>query len=94
MSVVSCRLCQRREDQDHDLVADSPINFGRLVEFLGETEVEMTKVSWSSKREVVGSSLVVIVTVVILGIWIAAVDIVLSMPWGAWIGGTIGRLFR
>jgi preprotein translocase SecE subunit len=70
------------------------VNLGRLVEFLGETEVEMTKVSWSSQREVVGSSLVVIVTVVILGVWIAAVDIVLSMPWGAWIGGTIGRLFR
>jgi preprotein translocase subunit SecE len=69
------------------------VNYGRLVEFLGETEVEMTKVSWSSKREVVGSSIVVIVTVVILGVWIALVDIMLSLPWGAWIGAILGRIF-
>lgn len=70
------------------------INYPRLVEFLTETEAEMTKVSWSTKREVVGSSVVVIITVVILGVWIAFVDIVLSLPWAAWIGATIGKLFR
>ena len=68
-------------------------NHPKLVEFFGETEVEMTKVSWSSRKEVVGSSMVVIATVVILGVWIATVDVVLSRPWGTWISDTLGRLF-
>jgi preprotein translocase SecE subunit len=68
-------------------------NHPRLVEFFGETEVEMTKVSWSSRREVIGSSLVVIATVVILGVWISAVDVILSRPWGTWITETLNRLF-
>jgi len=43
------------------------VNHPRLVDFLAETEVEMTKVAWSSRKEVVGSSVVVVATVVILG---------------------------
>lgn len=69
------------------------VNHPRLVDFLAETEIEMTKVSWSSRREVMGSSLVVIATVIILGIWIALVDIILSLPWGGWIGAAVARLF-
>ena len=68
-------------------------NHPKLVDFFAETEIEMTKVSWSSRREVMGSSIVVIVTVIILGIWIAAVDVILSLPWGSWVGNTLGRLF-
>jgi preprotein translocase subunit SecE len=70
------------------------VNHPRLVDFFTETELEMTKVSWSSRREVIGSSLVVLATVVILGVWIALVDIILSRPWAEWIGSTFGRLFR
>lgn len=69
------------------------VNHPKLVDFFAETELEMTKVSWSSRREVIGSSVVVIATVIILGVWIALVDIVLSAPWGRWISGTFGRLF-
>jgi len=69
------------------------VNHKRLVDFLAETELEMTKVSWSSRREVLGSSIVVIATVIILGGWIGFVDVTLSLPWGTWIGGTLGRLF-
>lgn len=70
------------------------VNHPRLVDFLSETEIEMGKVSWSSRREVVGSSIVVIATVIILGVWIAVIDVTLSLPWGSWIGNTVGRLFR
>ena len=61
------------------------VNHAKLVDFFAETEVEMTKVSWSSKNEVIGSSVVVVATVVILGLWIALVDVILSLPWGNWI---------
>ena len=69
------------------------LNHPRLVDFLGETELEMTKVSWSSRRDVLGSSMVVIATVIILGVWIAVVDVALSLPWGNWIANAVGRLF-
>ncbi len=69
------------------------VNHARLVDFLAETEVEMTKVSWSSKKEVVGSSIVVIITVIVLGIWITVVDTVLSAPWGDWVRAALRRVF-
>ena len=69
------------------------VNYAKLVDFFADTETEMTKVSWSSRREVIGSSLVVIVTVVILGVWIAFVDFFLYHG-GRLLGATLGRLFR
>lgn len=53
------------------------INYKRLVNFLHDVEVEMTKVSWASKKEVVASSVVVLVTTVILAGWVGLVDAVL-----------------
>jgi len=61
------------------------VNYPRFVDFLSDTEVEMTKVSWSSRKEVLGSSAVVIATVVILGFWIGLVDILLLVV-PKWIG--------
>jgi preprotein translocase SecE subunit len=73
------------------------VNYARFVDFLQDTETEMTKVSWSSKREVVGSSIVVIATVVILGIWILLVDLILTGPqpggWGSFVRGVVRRIF-
>ncbi len=57
-------------------------NYPRLVDFFVDTEAEMGKVSWSSWKEVWGSSIVVIVTVVILGVWILVVDLLLDVHWG------------
>ena len=50
------------------------VNYPKLVDFFHDTEIELTKVSWASKGEVVGSSIVVLVTTVILMGWIAFVD--------------------
>ncbi|MFC1706896.1 preprotein translocase subunit SecE [Planctomycetota bacterium] len=54
------------------------INHQKLVDFLHETEVEMTKVSWASKDEVLRSSLVVVVTTIILAVWVYMADILLA----------------
>jgi len=54
------------------------LNQPRAADFLIATESEMKKVSWSSKAEVVGSTLVVIVTVVILAAFIFVVDYLVS----------------
>jgi preprotein translocase subunit SecE len=47
-------------------------------EFSHEVLVEFRKVSWPSRREVMGSTTVVIVVVLVLAVFLAAVDRALS----------------
>jgi preprotein translocase SecE subunit len=53
-------------------------NKRKIVDFLIETEGELRKVTWPSRNEVVDSSLVVVVTVVIMAAFIFLADIVLK----------------
>lgn len=70
----------------------------RAVDFLVATEGEMKKVSWSSRREVIGSTKVVIATTFILGFALFVVDLAF-MLFFSWIGvlkippGLLRRLF-
>jgi len=68
----------------------------RVVDFMIATESEMRKVNWSTRREVLGATRVVIVTVLALGIVLFVVD-VLFMFFFEWIGvlriGMLSRLF-
>jgi len=54
------------------------LNVPRVADFLIATESEMKKVSWSSKAEVLGSTMVVIVTVILLAVFIFVVDLFVS----------------
>ncbi len=47
----------------------------RCCDFMIATEGEMKKVSWSTRKEVVGSTKVVIVTVLLLGLMLFVVDL-------------------
>jgi preprotein translocase subunit SecE len=50
--------------------------FLRVRDFLAEVMVELKKSSWPTRKELVDSTLVVIVTVLILGIFVALADLV------------------
>jgi len=52
--------------------------FGKFINFITEVKVEMQKVSWSTKDELVGSTTVVIVSTLLLAMFIGIIDIVLS----------------
>ena len=52
--------------------------FEKFKNFITEVKVEMQKVSWSTKDELIGSTAVVIVSTLLLAVFIGAVDIVLS----------------
>jgi preprotein translocase subunit SecE len=52
--------------------------FGKIAHFVTEVKVEMQKVSWSTKDELIGSTTVVIVSTLLLAAFIGMVDIVLS----------------
>lgn len=51
------------------------VNRPQSADFLIATEGEMKKVSWSSRKEIIGSTKVVIVTLFIMATVLAAVDI-------------------
>lgn len=61
-------------------------NHPKVVDFLIDTEKEMTNVSWPPQHEVISSSLIVCVCVVIMAAYLGAVDYVLvlikdQVPW-------------
>jgi preprotein translocase subunit SecE len=47
--------------------------------FMSDVVVEMKKVSWPTRNELRGSTMVVIVTVIVIAIFIGIVDRVLSL---------------
>jgi len=46
----------------------------RAIEFLIETQGELQKVSWPTRVELVGSTAVVIISVIMIGVFILGVD--------------------
>ncbi len=55
------------------------VNRPSTADFLIATEGEMKKVSWSSRREIIGSTKVVIVTTVILAMLLFGVDMAFAI---------------
>jgi preprotein translocase subunit SecE len=50
----------------------------KIVGFIKEVKTEMGKVSWSTKDELIGSTIVVLVSLAILSLFIGACDLFLS----------------
>ncbi|UCD55023.1 MAG: preprotein translocase subunit SecE [Candidatus Omnitrophota bacterium] len=50
----------------------------KVAKFISEVKSELKKVSWSSRRELTNSTIVVIVSVVILAIFIGFCDLIWS----------------
>jgi preprotein translocase subunit SecE len=50
----------------------------RPVNFLKEVKSELTKVTWSTRQEVIGATAVVIVITAIMALYIFVADVVLS----------------
>ncbi|MCW8139176.1 MAG: preprotein translocase subunit SecE [Planctomycetota bacterium] len=49
-------------------------NHAKVVDFLIDTEKEMQNVSWAPKHEVISSSIVVVITVLIMAAYLGVVD--------------------
>jgi len=61
-------------------------NHARVVDFLIDTEKEMQNVSWAPRHEVISSSIVVVITVILMAVYLGLVDYALIMakdrvPW-------------
>ena len=50
----------------------------KTMKFLSEAKLELKKVTWPSKEEVKGSTIVVLTITALLGVYIGVVDFILS----------------
>ncbi len=50
----------------------------KVQKFLSEVVVEMKKVSWTTRPELIDSTLIVLSSAVILGVFVAGIDFLLS----------------
>ena len=53
--------------------------YERLVDFLREVKTELSKVSWPSRNELIGSTTVVIVITLILAAFTGVIDFILAI---------------
>jgi preprotein translocase subunit SecE len=52
--------------------------FKKITNFLKEVRIELTKVSWSTRQELIASTAVVIAVTFIMAVFIGIIDILLS----------------
>jgi preprotein translocase subunit SecE len=55
-----------------------PAMFEKIKQFLKEVRLELTKVTWTTREELIYSTIIVIVVSIVLAIFIGLVDMVLS----------------
>jgi len=59
--------------------AKSEKNFiEKAVQFLREVKIELKKVTWPSRKQTIGSTVVVIILVIVIAIFLGIVDMALS----------------
>ena len=56
--------------------------FRRVIHFLREVIEELRKVSWSDKKQTIGSTMIVILLVIVVAIFVGLVDFGLSVILG------------
>jgi preprotein translocase subunit SecE len=52
--------------------------FKALKTFLGEVKIELKKCTWPTRQELLGSTMVVVISVLILGIFVGLSEMVLT----------------
>ncbi|MBI5267493.1 MAG: preprotein translocase subunit SecE [candidate division Zixibacteria bacterium] len=62
----------------------------KLTQFLKEVQAELRKVTWPTKDELIGSTVVTIVVSLVVAIFIGIVDRVLSILVSSIFGGGLG----
>ena len=56
--------------------------FGKVKSFFGSIVVEMKKVSWSSRSELIAATVVTFVFVAILAVYVGTIDLLMSKLMG------------
>lgn len=51
---------------------------GKITKFFGEVKTEMTKVTWSSREELVHSAIIVLTVMIALAVFLGVVDFIFA----------------
>lgn len=51
---------------------------GKVINFLGEVKVEVKKVTWPTRKEAMGGTMVVFVVVLLMSVFLGIIDTLLS----------------
>ena len=68
-TLTGTKIIQEKENNSY---------FDRALQFLREVKIELKKVTWPSRKQALGSTVVVIILVVIISLFLGVVDIGLS----------------
>ena len=60
-----------------------------LIQFFKSAYMELKKVSWLSKKELISSTIVIIIFIFIIAIFVGIVDFILARILGIFIGGRL-----
>ena len=52
--------------------------FQKIAKFFSEVKIELTKVAWSTRQELIGATIAVISTTALLAVFIGIIDVILS----------------
>ena len=52
--------------------------FGKIGSFFGECRQELAKVNWPGREELMGSTVLVLVVTMIVGVYVFGIDLILS----------------
>ncbi len=52
--------------------------FKRAIQFFKEAYYELTKVTWLGRKEVVGTTIVTVIFIIIMSIFVSGVDLILG----------------
>jgi len=66
-----------------------PNYINQIIQFVKESYLELKKVSWLSKKEVVASTIVVVLFIFLLSIFVGLVDFILAKIMSIFIGGRL-----
>jgi len=79
-SQVAATVVPKKQPQVSRVVPARPkTNFiNSAVQFLREVKIELKKVTWPSRKQTIGSTVVVIVVIILISIFLGSVDIGLS----------------
>ncbi|MBI4056429.1 MAG: preprotein translocase subunit SecE [Elusimicrobia bacterium] len=64
------------------------MNLSTIPQFFKEAYAELRKATWLSRKEVIGSTVVIIILVMIMAMYVSFTDFVLSIFVGSLLGGT------
>ena len=61
----------------------------QIIQFIKEAYLELKKVSWLSKKELIASTVVVIIFIFLFSIFVGLVDFILAKIMSVFIGGRL-----